>query len=192
MTDNIDNIEKQQDEPKQEIEVNKAKGQYWWGLLGLIPLLGAIVGVILLLLGIFRYKDKILVYIGTACILFTVGIYSSLFYQMKNSPDVATGFATIAQMQINGLVKDIEFYKIQHGQYPDKLEDLQENNELVSIVDPILLSNSTNGNLNYIYEKVGNRYKIYSVGVDREENTTDDIFPTISNSDTTKIGFVGK
>jgi hypothetical protein len=192
MTDNIDNSEKHPEEPKKEIQASKAKGQYWWGLLGLIPLLGAIVGVVLLLLGIFRYKDKILVFIGTACILFTVGIYSFLFYEMKNSPDVANSFAQISQMQVNGLIKDIEFYKIQHGQYPDKLEDLQENDKLVSIVDPILLSNSTSGNLNYRYEKIGSRYKLYSVGIDRMDNTTDDIFPTLSNSDTTKIGFIRK
>ncbi|MBX7107639.1 MAG: hypothetical protein K1X61_03225 [Chitinophagales bacterium] len=111
---------------------------YWWGLLGLILLLGAIVGVVLILLGIFRFGNKTLVYIGTACILFTVGLYSYLFYVGNNSDAVATGFATIAQMQVNDLIKDIEFYKIQHGVYPNKLEDLQEDDKLVSIVDPIL------------------------------------------------------
>ena len=82
MTDNPDNIEKQLEEPNQKVQVAKAKGQYWWGFLGLIPLLGAFIGIVLLLLGIFRYKDKILVYIGTACILFTVGIYTFLFYNL--------------------------------------------------------------------------------------------------------------
>ena len=191
MTDNLENSVKQS-VVTQNKPVNNGKGQYWWGLLGLIPLFGAIVGIVLALLGIFRYKDKILVFIGTACILFTVGIYSFLFYEMRISPEVTNGFAQIAQMQINGLVKDIEFYKIQHGQYPDKLEDLQENDKLVSIVDPILLSNSTKGNLNFHYVKIGARYKLYSVGVDRIDNTTDDIYPTISNSDTTKIGFIRK
>ena len=170
----------------------KGKPHYWWGLLGLIPLFGAIVGVILVLLGISRFKDKILVYIGTACILFTVGVYAFLFFVLRNSEDVANGFSTIAQIQVNDLIKDIEFYKMQHGVYPNKLEDLQENNKLVAIVDPILLNHSTEGNLNYHYEKVGDRYKLYSVGVDRIENTADDIYPDLLNSDSTKIGFIKK
>ena len=185
-------IQKRREEVEKEFENDNKKGKvhYWWGLLGLIPLLGAIVGFVLVLLGIFRYRNKTLVYIGTACILFTVGLYSYLIYVARNSDEVATGFATISQMQVNGLVKDIEFYKIQHGVYPNKLEDLQENNELVTIVDPILLNHSTKGNLNYQYEKVGDRYKIYSVGVDRVDNTTDDIYPTLANADSTKIGFI--
>ena len=167
------------------------KVHYWWGLLGLIPLLGAIVGAVLILLGIFRFSNKTLVYIGSACILFTVAIYSYLFNVSKGD-EVATGFATIAQMQVNSLVKDIEFYKIQHGVYPNKIENLQDNDKLVSIIDPILLNYSTEGNLNYHYEKVGERYKLYSVGVDRIENTADDIYPTLSNSDSTRIGFINK
>ena len=131
-------------------------------------------------------------YIGTACILFTIGIYSNLLYVSINGDAVGTGFATIAQMQVNDLVKDIEFYNIQHGVYPNKLEDLQENDKLVSIVDPILLNHSTEGNLNYHYEKVGDRYKLYSVGVDRIDNTADDIYPTLENTDSTKIGFIKK
>lgn len=111
---------------------------------------------------------------------------------MKYSPGFKNSFAQIVQMQVNVLVKEIEFYKMQHGQYPKELEDLRENNDLVSIVDPILLSNSVNGNLNYRYEKVGAGYKLYSVGVDLIDDTNDDIFPTLSKSDTTEIGFIEK
>ena len=50
----------------------------------------------------------------------------------------------------------------------------------------------TEGNLNYHYEKVGERYKLYSVGLDRIENTTDDIYPTLPSPDSTKIGFIKK
>ena len=186
-------LEQRKTEAMKEYEAKpKTNPQYWWGFLGLIPLLGAVVGIVLILLGILRFKDKVLVYIGTACILFTVGIYSYLFYQMRNSNEIASGFATIAQMQVNGLVKDIEFYKMQNGVYPNKLEDLQENDKLVSIVDPILLSHSTEGNLNYHYENVGDKYRLYSVGVDRIENTADDIYPTLAGSDSTKIGFIKK
>lgn len=175
-----------------ESDNRKGKVHYWWGLLGFIPPIGAVVGVVLILLGILRYGNKTLVYIGTACVLFTVGIYSYLFYVAKSSDNVESAFATIVQMQLNELVKDIEFYKIQHGIYPNKLEDLEENDRLVSIIDPILLNHSTEGDLNYQYEKVGDRYKLYSVGVDRIINTADDIYPTLANTDSSKIGFIKK
>jgi hypothetical protein len=170
----------------------KGKRLYWLGLLGFIPAWGAIAGLVLLMLGILRYKDKLLAFIGVACILYTVGYYSYSVYQLRTSDDVDSGFATIAQMQINDLIKDVEFYKIQNGSYPDKLEAIQKNNSLATIVDPILLWHSSTGDLNYRYQKIGERYKLYSVGIDRIDNTVDDIYPTLAVTDTTKIGFIKK
>lgn len=48
MKDNINNLEK------------KPKGEFWIKLLESSPILGAIAGLVLLFLGIFRHKDKIL------------------------------------------------------------------------------------------------------------------------------------
>lgn len=58
MSVNLDDSRKRPEEKRQETQQIKAKGRYWWGLLGLIPLLGAIVGVVMLVLSIFLYKDK--------------------------------------------------------------------------------------------------------------------------------------
>lgn len=55
--------------------------KYLWGLFGFIPMLGAIVGFVLMMLGIIHYKDKVLTMIGAVCILFTVLLYASLFFQ---------------------------------------------------------------------------------------------------------------
>jgi predicted PurR-regulated permease PerM len=55
-----------------------AKPPYLLGLLCLIPLVGAFVGLGLLLLGLLKYKDKWLSIIGAAGILFTVLVYSML------------------------------------------------------------------------------------------------------------------
>jgi len=45
------------------------------------------------------------------------------------------GFEDISQMQINSLVKNIEFYKLVHGQYPDNLQQLLKDDKLAPIYD---------------------------------------------------------
>lgn len=55
---------------------------YWWGLLGVIPLIGAFVGFFLLLRGILDFKDKYLILIGAICILFTIGFLTIGFLNL--------------------------------------------------------------------------------------------------------------
>ncbi len=95
----------------------KSKPPYLLGLLCLIPLVGAFVGLGLLLYGLLKYKDKWLSIIGAAGILWTIIIYSTLFYAGKNATVFKKGFEDISQMQLNSLVKNIEYYKLTHGQY---------------------------------------------------------------------------
>jgi hypothetical protein len=149
------------------------------------------VGLALLLTGIFKYKDKLLVAIGALAILFTVGFYSFLFYYMKNGDLPKKGFAQISQMQLNGLVKNIEFYKLQHNQYPDSLQQLITEDEMASVYDPIQMLQQ-NRSINYEYERVENRYLLFSVGPDGLANTADDLFPQIVINDSSKIGWIRK
>jgi hypothetical protein len=169
----------------------KSKPPYLLGLLCLIPLVGAFVGLGLLLYGLIKYKDKWLSIIGAAGILLTVLVYGSLFYAMKNAPIFKKGFADIAQMQLNSLTKNIEFYKLQHGQYPDRLEQLLDDDKLVPITDAIQL-NQRRENSNYNYQKIGDKYLLFSSGQDGIPNTSDDLFPQIAVSDSTKIGLIKK
>jgi hypothetical protein len=175
-----------------QISDNKGRAHYLWGILGFIPIVGVFVGVILIILGVFRYGNKWLVIIGSSCILLTVIFYVNLLDNLKTVTKDKSNFAPISQIGINDLVKEIEFYKVTHGVYPNHLDDIQESEEIISIIDPILLSNSTEGDLNYRYQKIGDKYKLYSVGIDMIENTSDDLYPTISISDSTKIGFIRK
>lgn len=118
---------------------SSSKPPYLLGLVCFIPLIGAFVGVALLLYGLIKYKDKWLSLIGILGILFTVGIYSFLFYYMKNGDLSKKGFSEISQMHLNNLVKNIEFYKIQHGQYPDNLKQLLTDDKLAPVTDAIQL-----------------------------------------------------
>lgn len=56
----------------------KVHNLYYWGLVGFIPNFGAIAGVILAVKG-FNYKDKKLIIIGIACILFTILFWTVIF-----------------------------------------------------------------------------------------------------------------
>jgi len=143
----------------------KSKPPYLLGILWLIPLVGAFLGIGLFLYGVFRYKDKWLTLIGAAGILWTIIIYSTLFYSRKNYPVFNKGFADISQMQLNSLVKNIEYYKLEHGQYPDSLQQLLKDDKLAPITDAIQL-NQQRPNNKYNYRKTGEKYLLYSSGQD--------------------------
>ncbi len=85
----------------------------------------------------------------------------------------------------------IEFYKLQHGLYPDRLEQLQETDPLAPINDASqdIVSKET---LLYNYEKLGDKYTLYSSGTDGIPGTKDDFYPQISIPDSTKIRLVIK
>lgn len=159
------------------------KSLYYIGILCLIPLFGALLGIILILLGIFRYKDKWLIIIGTIGILITLFAYLSMFYFIKYSDLNAKGSAKLSQEEINNLAKRIEFYKFQTGVYPDNLERLRSFDNTSIIYDPILLRKMDDKiNTTFIYNKIRDHYKLFSVGIDGIPNTSDDIYPNTSDT----------
>ena len=173
---------------KEKVTMKKSRPPYLLGLLGLIPLVGFFVGVGLTLYGIFKYKDKILIIIGIACMIFTVAVYSSLYYVGFKSDLGKKGWEQHAQMQLNSLIKDIEFYKLEHGVYPDSLKQLEKENEFVFITDP---TQSTQGrkNIYYNYKNIGDKYLLFSSGSDGISNSDDDIFPE-TQSENKNIGWI--
>jgi hypothetical protein len=167
----------------------KAKPPYLLGLLCLIPLVGAFVGLGLLLYGLLKYKDKWLSIIGAAGILWTVLIYSALFYVGTHAAIFKKGFEDISQMQLNSLVKSVEYYKLTHGQYPDRLEQLREDDKLAPINDAAQGMN-TKRPLYYNYERIGDKYSLFSSGQDGIPKTNDDLFPQITITDSSSIGLI--
>lgn len=165
------------------------KPPYMLGFICLIPLVGAFVGLGLLLYGLLKYKDKWLSIIGTAGIIWTIVIYSSLFYAGKHASIFTKGFEEISQMQLNSLVKNIEFYKLEHSQYPDSLKQLLNDDKLAPINDAAQGMN-TKGKSYYNYERIGDRYSLFSSGQDGIPNTNDDLFPQITIADSSKIGLI--
>ncbi|RXK81427.1 type II secretion system protein GspG [Filimonas effusa] len=164
---------------------------YLLGLLCVLPLIGAFVGIFMVFYGIFKYKDRTFIVIGSIGIVITVIVYSFLFYNLRYGKATAKAFAGIAQTQINSLVKHIEFYKIQYGAYPDNLEQVVRQDETVMIKDPLLLRKA-NSNSNFYYKKSKERYLLFSVGEDGIANTNDDIYPLFEKSDTNLFKFIRK
>jgi hypothetical protein len=167
----------------------KSKPPYLLGLLCLIPLVGAFVGLGLLLYGLLKYKDKWLSIIGAAGILWTIIVYSTLFYAGTHASIFKKGFEDISQMQLNSLMKNIEYHKLTHGQYPDSLIQLLDDDKFAPINDAAQGMN-TKGNVYYNYEKIGDKYSLFSSGQDGIPNTKDDLFPQVTITDSSKIGLL--
>lgn len=172
--------------PSSSIPANsKSKPPYLLGLLGFIPLVGAFVGVALILYGLIKYKDKWLVVIGIGGVLFTVFVYSLIG---PNSKSVNQGFTKIDINQLNSLIKEIEFYKTQNGSYPDSLAQLDIKDSFTSTSDALInYKKNDKHDYKYNYHKIGSKYTLFSSGEDETPNTKDDIYPTV---DTAKTGLI--
>jgi hypothetical protein len=159
-----------------------------------IPLIGVIFGIVAIVLGITK-RAWALVWLGFAGIMFTVVIYSALFYfgfhQRGGVYDKMR--AQLAVTMLNGAVKDIEYYKLQHGHYPATLAELnvkKTDGFPTMVFDPTKLT-SKPGSDPYFYYKLdpsGKFYFLRSVGPDGIPFTADDILPTISEEEREKTG----
>lgn len=161
----------------------KIRKLYYWGLIGFIPNFGVISGIILIVKGI-QFKKTIIILIGLGSILFTI-LFWKVFYPLIEP----NGFKEISQMQLNALMKNVEFYKLQNGQYPDSLKQLLIDDKYATINDAIQLDKRRN-NTYYNYENLGDKYLLFSSGQDGIPNTTDDFYPIFSPNDSSKIGFI--
>ena len=163
------------------MDTDKKSGRHLYGRgwLGLIPLIGGFVGIGLIALGIFKYKDKKLTLIGFAALLFTVLIYSYLFYDLQYSERGRRTHIEFTERFLNDMVKNIEFYKLQKGAYPDSLKQLTEVDPNVIITDYFPIGKKDEKQSYYNYKKTDSSYTVYSSGFDGIPNTKDDIYPTI-------------
>lgn len=108
-----------------------------------------------------------------------------------NMPAAKEGFSQISKMQIKQLVMNIEFYKLQNGHYPDNLQQLQETDPLAPITDAVQGSQMKKDPF-YNYEKIGEKYTLFSSGVDGIAETKDDFYPQITIPDSSRIGLIIK
>ncbi len=166
----------------------KNKPPYLLGLFCVIPLIGAFIGLALLLYGIYKYKDKQLIIIGTAGILWTILAYTAIYLVGTRSSGFQNSFKDSSQMQLNKLVQNLEYYNLSHGQYPDSLMQLLIDDKMAPIYDP--MQGFNRANKYYNYEKIGDKYLLFSSGVDGLPKTVDDLFPQLTIVDSSRIGLI--
>jgi hypothetical protein len=160
---------------------------YFWGLAGVVPNLGLIVGLILFYKGIFTYRDKKLIFIAIGCIVFT-----PLFWIIiMHTSAFDASYIKAARSNVNSTIANIEFYKSKNGAYPDSLEQLRNTDDLIPYFDPMIGPFSSDKKHLLHYNKIRDKYTLFSIGLDKVANK-DDIYPTITNGDTIKFGFVKK
>lgn len=153
-----------------------SKSLYKLGFIGLIPNFGLIAGIVLIFQGFIR-KDNKMKLIGLAGILFT----PLFWYIFLNSDFQKKNLIQFTNIQLNEVVKDLEFYKSKNGQYPDSLAQLRPQNKFFS--DQELFSNEFDFNKSkparFYYKKLENDYVLKSFGPDLILNTKDDIYPEL-------------
>jgi hypothetical protein len=79
----------------------RGKKLYAWGLLGLIPNVGVIAGLILFFRGIFQYKDKYLAIIGLSDILFTIVFWFAMIHLVFNGEPFRSLNKQLSHEQLN-------------------------------------------------------------------------------------------
>ena len=172
----------------QEFNEAKVRRIAPWGFVGLVPNFGVIAGVVLLYQGIIRFKSRLLVIIGVADILFTILFWVAMQYWVFDGPIFAGMNKQMSKGQLNTVFKSVEFYKLQNGHYPDSLQQVEDIRGYVWITDPLSNKGLRSKAVNFYYQKMGDRYWLFSVGEDGEPFTADDIYPTMNPADSTKFG----
>lgn len=170
---------------------SRAKKYYLYGIFTLVPIVGLIIGILLFRKGII-IKDRILCSIGVLGIIITGGFFVSGLLYSKYSDVGKVKRVELARFSLNQVMRDVEFYKLQFGYYPDSLQELKFVDNTVFIMDPLSQKGIFARKLNYLnYKKIdSSHYILFSSGLDQIPHTSDDLYPFIPNSSTGKSGLV--
>ncbi|KAB2807052.1 hypothetical protein [Phaeocystidibacter luteus] len=156
-------------------------------LMGLLPSIGLITGGVLLPRGV---KRKSILLILLAILNLFLGAISlfGLVNTFQNSDEVEKrSFQMFSQQRMDGLVQNIEYYKLINDHYPDSLSQLYFSEPRVNEIDPIMVNIGVEPpEYNYILND-DNTYYLFSSGYDGVPFTSDDVLPSIEV--TTKIGY---
>lgn len=169
------------------------------GGMSFIPLIGVLFGLSAIVWGLTTKKagGKKLALIGGGGVVFTIALYSALFYfGFVQRGGVYDDLRTkLSETTITSLVQAIEFYRTQNGKYPESLEVLQKSlpkDSMVFVFDPTDVKMGRKPR--YYYYKLidSEHYYLLGVGADGQPFTSDDVLPQIRFSPQSKVGLVIK
>ena len=190
MTDNQSNLSPAITSPASRDGLANKLG-YVLGGLSFVPLVGVPFGVVAIILGITRRTWSV-VKMGAGGIAFTFIIYSSLFYVgVFHRGGISDSLrADTAVKMMNTLVKEIEFYKLQQGYYPQSTSKLSPGDSYTvsTMFDPTCLERKSGQYFYYELDPSGKFYYLRSVGADGVPFTSDDLLPSLSPEELKNTG----
>ncbi|HEX8974327.1 MAG TPA: RDD family protein [Patescibacteria group bacterium] len=158
-------------------------GGFILGIFSFIPGLGLFIGVLAIIFSAIAFLDakknkkpgrRIAIagiILGILGIMFTIALYSSLYYfgfKAKSGPFTDIKIETTKTI-LQNTAGSLELYKKEHGNYPASIKDLQSDNKSVFGEDFYQQP---------LYYKVsgdGQSYELRSIGPDGQYGTVDDI-----------------
>jgi len=171
---------------------------YLLGVTALIPYLGVLTGFAAFILGIIHFKRGgwILILLFLAGLGVTGGVAYFTYYQIFVNRGGAMGqaFKKVEEDNLTLLVKDIEVYKLTHGQYPKALTDLPQDalKHAVDLGAGLDFKNFKDKDklwVIYDLQPDGQTYFLFSRGPDGQGFTADDLFPRIDAAEASKLGY---
>jgi hypothetical protein len=158
-----------------------------------VPLVGVLFGIIAIIWGVAR-RARSLIVLGSCGILFTIIAYGVLFYfgMFQRGGIYDKLRSQLAVTMLNSAVKEIEFYKLQHGRYPASLSEAEPKDKMQmnSFIDPTFMQHRNTKETHFYYQldPSGSFYYLRSVGPDGIPFTSDDILPTLTEDERKNTG----
>jgi hypothetical protein len=107
----------------------------------------------------------------------------NLEYETKYGEDFSEMFSEWSLKNLDSISNKLEEYKVKRGKYPENLSVLKGQYPELDITDPLLNRNpEAHSQFNFYYRLSGEKYALFSSGVDCIPNTADDIFPSKKTS----------
>jgi hypothetical protein len=165
--------------------------------LSYIPAIGVLFGIVTIMWGLItkRRGGRKLASIGAGGICLSVVLYGGIFYfghvvRGGVYDDLRT---KMAQNNLNAIVKDVEFYRLTRGQYPESLADLKrtlpkDSPDASRLIDPRAFS-AKKGDPYFYYKKMdADHYYLRGVASDGKPFSPDALVPQVAAS--TNLGLL--
>lgn len=154
--------------------------------LSFIPAIGVFFGIVSIVISLFNFKRfKLLFILGLSGIVFTIVIYSTLYYfsSVKRGGTYDELRITMNHYLLKEIDKEMINYKVKFGTYPTVLKDILKIDKNLTLKDPIVhVINNYKGDSLFYYKLTPDSFVLFSVGFDGKPFTSDDIHPNDKDS----------
>ena len=162
-----------------------------------IPMIGVLFGSIALIWGACssNKEAKKLVVLGACGIGFNAILIGMLVYYLfiQKGALLTPVVSERETVQLTSLVKSVEFYRVQHGHYPESLQKLNDDSSPTSVVASTSLFVITHDFARIHYELKDSdqtHYYLLNVGKDGKPFTGDDVVPSLQLAPGSQVGLL--